>query len=217
MITFRRHLLDRALTRSIPLMKGKVLDIGGKKINKRGSFNPPFKKVESWYYLNPDFSTKPDYCCLAETIPFKDNSIDTIIMTEVIQYLPEPQKVLREIYRVLTCGGFCIVSSPYLVPIHGDYWADRYRFTALKLKEMFEEAGFQRIKIEPMGSLGAVLSDTLHVTLTYAQEGQKYLLSRVLRIIFRLSVTFFIWLDHLTETQQKYITIGYFLTAEKKG
>ena len=68
-------------------MKGNVLDIGGKKIDPRGSFKPPYEKVKSWEYLNIDETTKPDYISSVESMPFENNSIDTIIMTEVFEYL----------------------------------------------------------------------------------------------------------------------------------
>ncbi len=52
MITFTRHYLDQFLMETN--FFGKVLDIGGKKENKRGKFVPPIEKVESWEYLNTD-------------------------------------------------------------------------------------------------------------------------------------------------------------------
>ena len=66
-------------------MKGRVLDVGGKKIDRRGTFIPPFDQVNSWEYLNSDEKTKPDYCCSAENIPLEDASVDTVIMTEVLE------------------------------------------------------------------------------------------------------------------------------------
>ncbi len=57
MSTCRRRLLDQALENAIPLMRGRVLDIGGKKKNRRGRFRPPLQHTESWEYLNADPET----------------------------------------------------------------------------------------------------------------------------------------------------------------
>ena len=66
-------------------MRGRVLDIGGRKIGKRGIFSPPLDRVDLWEYLNTDPLTKPDYCCNAEKIPLPDFSVDTVIMTELLE------------------------------------------------------------------------------------------------------------------------------------
>ncbi len=216
MITRRRRLLDQALFGVIPLMKGNVLDIGGKKTDKRGLFRPPLDRVKSWRYLNSDADANPDYCCSAELIPLKDNSIDTVIVTEVMQYLPDPGRVLKEINRILSAGGTLLLSTPFLVPVHGDYWADRHRFTALELKEMLMNADFDKIEIEPMGSIGAVINDIIHVCTGYAREGRKTILFSLLRLALRAFGPLFRFLDILTSAQKKHITTGYFITAKKK-
>ncbi|MFC1892124.1 methyltransferase domain-containing protein [Thermodesulfobacteriota bacterium] len=214
MKTLRRTILDIELNNSIRLMKGRVIDIGGRKVGKRGDFRPPLEQIRSWEYLNSDPSSEPDYCCAADSIPLESGSVDTVIITEVLEYLHDPAAVLEEIFRVLFHEGICIASVPLLVPVHGDFWDDRQRFTSLKLKEMFQNTGFTEIDIRPMGSLGSVLTDTLHVAFSYAGEGYNRLY-RLLYILNRLSRPFFIFIDYLTEPLCKYITTGYFITAKK--
>lgn len=217
MDTFRRKLLDRNLEASIDLMRGKVLDIGGKRENKRGQFRPILEKVESWQYLNPDATTKPDYYCKAENIPVEDGIIDTVIITEVLEYLEDPEKVLSEIYRILSPQGICLISTPLLIPIHGDHMFDRQRFTPLKLNEMFKKAGFDNIQIEPMGSLGAVLHDFFHVALGYAYSDQRSLTCRIFRRCLHILEPFFWYLDEITKKQKQYLTTGYFIRLSKIG
>lgn len=205
--------MDQSLEKNKPLMKGRVLDIGGKKVGRRGAFVPPIKNVERWAYLNPDEKTKPDYCCSAEDIPLKNDSIDTVIMTEVLEYLPKPGKVFNEIYRILCPNGHALISVPFLHPIHGDHWDDRARYTPVMLKEMIEEAGFKLKSLEPMGSTGAVIFDTLRVSFGYASaSGNKLFLNTILRI-FR---PFFKLIDYLTVGQKKYINTGYFMVLKKE-
>ena len=82
-LTLRRYYIDDFLNAYKPLMKGRVLDIGGKKIIK-GFFRPPLKSVESWEYLNIDMATSPDYACSVYKIPFAENTFDTIIFAKFL-------------------------------------------------------------------------------------------------------------------------------------
>ena len=49
--------------------------------------------------------------CDAETLPFQDKSFDTIVGGEMIYYLDEPERFLKEAYRVLRSGGKFLLSS----------------------------------------------------------------------------------------------------------
>ena len=101
MLTQRRSHLDQFLLSQITQMKGEILDIGGKKTNKRGMFIPPLNQVTSWRYVNIDPSTEPDFCCGAERIPLPDQSIDGFLLCEVLEHLEHPEAVLQEAFRLL--------------------------------------------------------------------------------------------------------------------
>src|SRR4051812_10047947 len=47
-----------------------------------------------------------------EKLPFPDNSFDFINMGEVIEHVEVPERVLKEMYRVLRPGGKVYVSAP---------------------------------------------------------------------------------------------------------
>ena len=68
-LTFRRYYIDSLMDAQV--FRGKVLDVGGHKVNKRGNYKPNLKDVEAWHYLNIDAATKPDFCCPADNIPGK--------------------------------------------------------------------------------------------------------------------------------------------------
>ena len=147
-LTFRRHYLDSVLFNAN--FKGSVLDIGGKKNNKRGNFRPPLDKVDSWKYLNNDASTNPDYCCSAEDIPIDSEQFDIVLIAEVLEHLENPSKVLQEAYRITKKSGKIIATMPFLYPIHADPY-DYQRWTPEKIKLEFEKVGFTIEKNCPNG------------------------------------------------------------------
>ena len=214
MKTFRRQLLDECLDRHKALITGRVLDIGGKKRNKRGSFEPVLDHVKRWQYLNIDDSTGPDFCCNADNIPLEDHSVDTVILTEVLEYLPNPRKVFREVERILSKDGHIFVSSPFLVPIHGDYWADRARYTPVMIEEIVESSGLEISLIEPMGSVGTIIFDLLHVATGYAAKNSRSV--RPLRLILHVRWLFRL-LDNCFSYQKEYLNSGYFIVLRKKA
>jgi len=202
-ITFRRYYLDKVL--SDVNFYGKVLDVGGKKENKRGTFRPPLDKVESWEYLNIDESTNPDYFCSADKIPVDDNRFDMIILAEVIEHLQNPEDVLKECNRVLNKEGTIVVSIPFLNALHADPY-DFQRWTDVKIENVFNKSGFKNISIKPMGGKAAVIYDLLYFSTT--PTGLK---PRIFRKILQISSLIFKILDK----PNRFVTTGYFIEAKK--
>ena len=189
-----------------------MLDLGGKKTNRKGSFIPPKKNIISWKYVNLDKSTAPDIVSSVENIPIENSTIDVVIMTELIEYLQHPSLAFKEVQRVLNNKGKVIISSPLLHPVHGDYWIDRYRFTEVKLEEYINNSGLKVISIEPMGSVGSVIFDILRASIGYAGNGKN---KRLRNLLLRTLKPFFKFIDILSKDQKKYINTGYFVIAEK--
>ncbi len=48
----------------------------------------------------------------AEKLPFKDNSFDIVLATEILEHVINPEKLLTETDRVLKRGGHAIISFP---------------------------------------------------------------------------------------------------------
>lgn len=204
-------LLDKYLSKNINLMTGDVIDIGGKKGNKRGDFRPPLPQVKSWQYVNLDKSTNPDFCCSAERIPIPDDAFDTALLCEVIEHLEKPEKVLREAFRILKSRGVLIISAPFLFPVHADPY-DFQRWTDTKIRFELESLGFSDVKINLMGGTGAVIYDLLLITFMNVQN--RYCKSLGL-LGLKLTRPVFTVLDKALKSTERIITTGYFVIAKK--
>lgn len=114
----------------------------------------------------------------AMDLPFEDNTFDTVTIGFGLRNVPDYQKVLGELYRVVKPGGFvaCLETSQsqipgyrqafrfyfqYIMPVFGKLFAKSYNeYSWLQesaddfpgreeLAQMFKEAGFDRVDYRP--------------------------------------------------------------------
>src|SRR5436189_4841209 len=98
-----RKRLDEAIAAHASFAHGTLLDVGcGLKPYER--FFEPF--VEK--YIGLDYSPESGYrgnvadiCGDAAALPLADESVDTVLCTEVMVNLPDPEKTIAEFARVL--------------------------------------------------------------------------------------------------------------------
>src|ERR1035437_2285963 len=83
-----------------------------------------------------DAKRQPDVVGDIRNLPFKDNSFSVIICTEVLEHVPEPEKAINELYRVLTKSGKLVLTTRFVYPLH-DIPHDYYRYTKYGLKRFF--------------------------------------------------------------------------------
>lgn len=154
--TYRRKILDKFLIENKHYYKGIVLDIGGR---DRGKFKKAKDKVEKWIFADIEEKHKPDIILdVSDMNKIKDESIDVISVIELFEHVENPEKGLRECFRVLKKGGIMILSVPFLYPIHSDPY-DFQRWTEIKWKKVLNEIGFKIEKFEIMGRYFTVLGD----------------------------------------------------------
>ena len=105
----------------------------------------------------------------AQALGIRDASFDVVLCTEVLEHLPEPQRAIDEVYRVLTPGGQLLLTTRFLFPIH-DAPHDYFRFTKYGLRYLlrrFEIVELQE-ETDAVGTLAVLLqrlgmqAETLH-------------------------------------------------------
>lgn len=148
------YVLDRDIyEESIKILAKKecVVDIGA-----GAPFNKKLKKYQQmflgrYYSLDVRYHSDLDIIADAQNLPIKPFSIDGIICANLIYLVPEPRKVVNQIYEVLKEDGMAFFSIPFLFPYHGkSNENDYYRFTKDGIIYIFRD--FRKIKIQPIGS-----------------------------------------------------------------
>lgn len=97
-----------------------------------------------------------DIFCSATDIPLPDESIDVLFCSEVLHDISQPEKMLKEAYRILKPGGKIILSAPFVTPLCDSEY-DHYRYTKFGLMFLFNQQNFSNIKITGVGNLFAVI------------------------------------------------------------
>ncbi|MEI6058824.1 MAG: methyltransferase domain-containing protein [archaeon] len=157
-----------------------------------------------------------DFTCTIEKIPRKDNSYDTILSTEVLEHVEDPQKVIGEFYRVLKKKGKLFLTAPQGWKIHQEPY-NYFYFTRYGLELMLKKAGFKKFKITPKGGYFWLLSDTIRFN-GILEQYKKSILYYPLKII-EYPITNIIFplilfpLDFID--REKKWTMGYLIEAEK--
>ena len=105
-------------------------------------------EYESADFTKVDKSYAPQtYICDLMDIPVEDGRFDHVVFNQVLEHLPEPILVLKELRRVLKPGGRIICTCPLFYQEHEQPY-DFYRYTQFAHQHMFEQAGFEVTSIE---------------------------------------------------------------------
>lgn len=84
----------------------------------------------------------------AQELPYKDGAFNVVIIKHIVEHLPEPEKAIREIGRVIEPGGVLILATPnldsLLKPWKGDKWIGYQDPTHISLKRPSEWLGLIR-------------------------------------------------------------------------
>jgi len=135
------------------LPKGsRVLDVGAGSCPYRPFFNHCDYHAQDFTGLVSDQLRyggygEIDYICDATSIPAEDESFDAILCTEMLEHVPEPLLVIREISRLLKPKGKLLLTAPLGSGIHQEPHHYYGGFTPYWYRRFLGECGFTDIEI----------------------------------------------------------------------
>lgn len=155
------------------------------------------------------------YACDLQSIPVEDDRFDFVLFNQVLEHLPRPDLVLRELRRVLRPGGQILSTAPFFYEEHECPY-DFYRYTQFGQRYQFENAGFEILSISWIEGYWGTLSYQFDTASKYLSLSAKdygggligYLsvaLAIFTKILMVLLAAAFCRLD----TRHKYTTKGY--------
>ena len=163
-----------------PQLSGRLLDFGcGAK-----PYKDLFTSVSE--YIGLDYASEGhshadeniDVFYDGKTIPFPDNSFDSIFSSEVFEHVFSLQEILPEISRIIKPGGKLLVTCPFAWEEH-EIPVDYARYTRFALQDMLEKNGFIVRITDKNGHFVMALHQLFIVYLNYSWIDKVWGLSRV--------------------------------------
>ncbi|MFN0031808.1 MAG: class I SAM-dependent methyltransferase [Flavobacteriales bacterium] len=144
---------------------------------------------------------------LNETFLLKESDFDTVLLTDVIAHIAQPQLLVVSLTQHMRSGGHLILTTPFV------YWAsehphDYFHPTDTALRQLCSAAGLEVVHLQPYGGHADVLLDTLNKAMTGKWSNR----------VFRLLATLLIktkWYRKRNEKSLYSYAIGYTLVARK--
>ncbi|WP_416437476.1 class I SAM-dependent methyltransferase [Phnomibacter sp. MR] len=147
----RRVLLESLESHAVSL-NGKLLDFGcGAK---------PYQSLFSVdQYIGVDFqgeghdhsNEQIDVYYDGKTLPFDNESFDSIFSTEVFEHVFNLSEMLKELNRVLKPGGQMLITCPFAICEH-EQPNDFARYTSFAIRHLLQEHGFEVVHQEKLGT-----------------------------------------------------------------
>jgi SAM-dependent methyltransferase len=141
--------------------KGAFLDVGCGTQPFRTLVEPQVER-----YLTYDIESRAgeiDFIGDAEDMSaVRDQSIDSMLCSEVLEHVPHPHVAIREFARILRPGGVLLLTVPFLARLHEEPH-DYFRYTRHGLRRLLDDGGFVVDEIAETGSLFSFLGHQLSV------------------------------------------------------
>jgi SAM-dependent methyltransferase len=203
------------------VISGRVLDIGcaDQYIKQYLTNSCVYVGLDYYQTATEWYHTKPNVFGDAQRLPFADETMDSVLLLDVLEHLPEPNLCLSEITRVLKCKGILVLQVPFLYPIH-DAPLDFQRWTLYGLIQLAKKNGFlvkrQVLLGKGVETAGLMLNLSLCKLLSnWFQKKSPALLLTVVVVPVVIVVNVLCWLIAIVSPTDNFMPHGYRLILEK--
>ena len=135
-----RYYMEEFLRSQAELIKGCVLEVGGRDYTERFGTGVTESVVFSHEAAPGEAQIVGD---LSDCPQVPDDSFDCIILTQTLHYFKDMTKAVGELHRILAPGGTLLCTVPGISQISRwdmERWGDRWRLTSLGLRELLESS-----------------------------------------------------------------------------
>lgn len=147
-----------------PMAEGRMLDVGVGERPYAALFAPYVTHYYGLEYppacdnLNPGITRNVtqlqgavDVWGDGHCLPFRSGGFDTALCLEVLEHVPDADRVVKEIARALRPGGKLLLTVPFVAPMHALPY-DFFRYTRAGIIALVQSAGLEVVSCEPRGN-----------------------------------------------------------------
>lgn len=205
-----RQSLRESIESAKEFLKGTVLDLG----SGEQPYASIVKERAAQYWgidIKVSADKKADVCGDSLLLPFKDNTFDAILCTQVLEHVRDPFALFNQVSRVLKDGGYLILTAPQSWPLHEEPY-DFYRYTRFGLSELAKRNGLNVVIIKERGG-GIAAIGQLTAAILYDIFGNR----RITRAPVKIAAAPFLSLCRFIDKMLYYpkLTLGYLVVARK--
>nr|MBA2601070.1 class I SAM-dependent methyltransferase [Actinomycetota bacterium] len=151
-----KRLYRDAIQRFADDLSGLVVDVGC----GQAPYRPLLTRARKYAGIDAVSNSRADILADAQRLPVADNGVDSILCTEVLEHVVDPDAVMIEAVRVLRPGGALLVTAPMSWNLHYEP-TDYRRYTCYGLWQLLESHGFQVVETRRIGGLFSLVGSRL--------------------------------------------------------
>jgi len=148
-------------------------------------------------------------------LPIKDESVDTVLCTGVLEHVSGPDSAVQEIYRVLKLEGRVFLETPFIQTVHASP-KDFSRWTADGLRQLLSAFEILELNVVagPASALAWLFQETMAMLFSFHNE----LIYKIGLRVFGWIAIPLSWLDILLERNPMawHAASGYAIEAVKR-
>jgi SAM-dependent methyltransferase len=194
--------------------RGRLIDLGCGKVPLYGLYRSLVSDVTcvDWA-ASPHPSEHLDHeLDLAAPLPFADGSFDTVLLSDVLEHVPAPERLWAEIARLLAPGGHLLLNLPFLYGIH-EAPHDYGRYTEFALRRFAALAGLEVVTLVSVGGSLHVLADLLAKHLAHVPLIGAPLAAALQNLVGWTEHA--AWGQRLSVSTSTHFPLGYFMVARR--
>ncbi|MFI5251988.1 MAG: class I SAM-dependent methyltransferase [Bacteroidota bacterium] len=146
-------------------------------------------------------------------LPLDNESVETVLSTQVLEHVKEPQRYLQELSRVLKPGGKLILTCPQSYMLHEEPY-DYYRYTRYGVEYLLKKYQLQILQLDTAGGAWRLMGQ---IFLNHKIHGRKINIPIISGIFYYLWVilsnVIFSTLDKMNMNPKD--TANYMIIAQK--
>ena len=148
-------------------------------------------------------------------LPLENDSVDTVLSTQVLEHVSEPKDYIQEVARVLRPGGTFILTCPGTYMLHEEPY-DFFRYTKYGLQHLLESHNFEIVRLDAAGGAWRLIGQTLVNHKTFGAKFRVPIIGGLTRRAWIFTANVLCeFLDRFNTNEKD--TLNYMVIARKKS